>query len=47
MTDEHQLPSSMTRPLPEQGMPLTEEMEGLDDSLAFNLDRKAKAAKDA
>jgi hypothetical protein len=38
MTDEHQLPSSMTRPLPEQGMPLTiEEMEGLDDSLAFNL----------
>lgn len=38
MTDEHHLPSSMTLPLPDLEMPLTiEEMEGLDDSLAFNL----------
>ena len=38
MTDERQLPSSMTRPLPNLEMPLTiEEMESLDDSLAFNL----------
>jgi hypothetical protein len=38
MTNERQFPSSMTRPLPDLEMPLTiEEMEGLDDSLAFDL----------